>query len=152
MAAGGILGTPEGEHLGEDTPVEEHLDSLVEEELPVDTLVEVEHLVCNLEEKLPEDNLVEEQLQTEAGSTPAVGRQGPVQGSQAEQGGSDRHRGCNHLAWVCRAGAGMAWACLLGRLGMGGDQELLHRDSGLQLREQQLAAWVGEQSCQCWKC
>ena len=83
MAAGGILDTPEGEHLGEDTPVEEHLDSLVEEELPVDTLVEVEHLVGNLEEELPEDNLVEEQLQTENGSngsTPAV------EGSQAEQG------------------------------------------------------------------
>ena len=108
MAAGGILGTPEGEHLGEDTPVEEHLDSLVGEELPVDTLVEVEHLVGNLEEELPEDNLVEEQLQTENGSTPAVGRQGPVQSSQAEQGERHRHRGYNHQAWVCRAVAGMA--------------------------------------------
>ena len=42
-----------GEHLGEDTPVGEHLDSLVGEELHV-------------------DNLVEKQLQTEAGSTTGV--------------------------------------------------------------------------------
>ena len=41
--------TPEGEDLGEDTPVGEQPDSLVGEELPVDTLVEVEHLVGNLE-------------------------------------------------------------------------------------------------------
>ena len=39
-----------------------------------------------------------------------------VQGSLAEQGGSDRQRGCNHLALVFRAG--MIWTCLLGQLGL----------------------------------
>ena len=81
--------TPEGEDLGEDTPVGEHLDSLVGEELHV-------------------DNLVEKQLQTMAGITTTLGRcLSSVQGSLAEQGGSDRQRGCNHLVLVFRAG--MIW-------------------------------------------
>lgn len=144
MAAGDIQGTPEGEHLEEDTHGEEHQDILAGEALPVDILVEEEHLVGNLAEELPGDILVEGHLHIVAGSNPAGGKLGPVQGSLAVLGGPGRHRDCTHQAWGCRLGPGMAWACpQLVLLGRGGGQVLLRRGW-----EQQLADELGEQSCQ----
>jgi len=133
-AAVGILGSPGVGHPVEGIPVGEHQGNPVVVLLPVGTLVVVEHLV----------DIPEEELHRVAGSNLAgEHKQELVQDTLAELEGFHKHMDCSLLAWVCRAG--MAWACHLGPLGMGGDLELLRK--GLEL----LAGRLGEELCRrCW--
>lgn len=131
-----ILGIPEVEHLVGDILEAEHQGNLAEVELlPVETLVEVEHL----------EDIPEVELHKEAGSNLAEeDKQVPGQGSQAVQEGCHMHKGCIHLGEECMAG--MGGACLPQTQGRAGDLAHQRKDWGLL----QAGECLQGLSCQCW--